>query len=103
MTIGKFQHEGASDTQRLAALSVYPNTGTWRRQVLDSILSSGVIGATDEDLQLALNMNPSTQRPRRVELVEGGWVEDSKGRRKTRSGRDAVVWVATGKALLCRP
>jgi hypothetical protein len=44
-------------------------------------------------------MNPSTQRPRRVELVEGGWVEDSGERRPTRSGMDAVVWRGTDKVL----
>lgn len=37
-------------------------------------------------------MGGSTERPRRVELVEGGHVVDSGLRRLTRSRRFAVVW-----------
>jgi hypothetical protein len=38
-------------------------------------------------------MNPSTQRPRRIELCEAEAVIDSGLRRLTRSSRAAVVWV----------
>lgn len=93
-TIGKFQRPtDAAETQRTAAVLAYPSTGTWRRKVLDAITVAGNHGMTDEQIQEALRMNPSTQRPRRVELVEGGWVMDSGRRRSTRSRRDAVVWV----------
>lgn len=95
-TLGKFQAPGATwtpDTQRQAAVAAYPNTGTARRRVLDFIALHG--GATDEEMQDGLNMNPSTQRPRRVELVEGGWVEDSGRTRKTGSGSAACVWALT--------
>jgi hypothetical protein len=94
--IGKFQRPGdAAYTQRLAALQAYPATGTQRRRVLDFIGYAGPNGATDEEMQFALAMNPSTQRPRRVELVEGGWVEESEMVRRTVSKRDAVVWALT--------
>ena len=93
--VGKYQRPGAAaETQRRAAESVYPATGTWRRRVLNAIVAAGLRGATDEELQQALGMNPSTERPRRVELVEQGWIEDSGRRRPTRSGRFAVVWVS---------
>jgi hypothetical protein len=49
-------------------------------------------GGTDEELQDALGMNPNTQRPRRIELVERGLVRDSGRTRKTKSGRRATVW-----------
>lgn len=92
-TIGKFQRPGdAAETQIPAAVEIYPASGTQRRKVLNFITEMGERGATDEEIQLALQMNPSTQRPRRVELVEGGWVEDSGERRFTRSRRSAVVW-----------
>lgn len=95
-TVGKYQRPGAAaPTQRLAALEAQPATGTWRRRVLTAIVARGEQGATDEELQDALGLNPSTERPRRVELVEGGWIEDSERRRPTRSGRYAVVWVLT--------
>lgn len=38
-------------------------------------------------------MNPSTERPRRVELVENGLVEDSGRVRQTDSKTEAVVWI----------
>ena len=52
----------------------------------------GMKGATDEEIQHALGMNPSTERPRRIELVRMGLVVDSGETRKTASGRSAVVW-----------
>ena len=42
----------------------------------------------------ALTMNPSTQRPRRIELEKLGLVLRTAQTRKTTSGRDAVVFVA---------
>lgn len=67
---------------------------TQRERVLAAIRATGVRGCTDEELQLHLNLNPSTQRPRRVELVRRGQVQDSGRTRPTRSGRRATVWVA---------
>lgn len=83
-----------SPTSVAAAEHAEPKAATLRRVVLDYIRSQGRDGATDEQVQNALSMNPSTQRPRRVELVEGGLVCDSGVTRKTQSGRSAVVWVA---------
>lgn len=95
-TVGKYQRPGdAAETQRLAAFEALPQTGTQRRRVLNAISRAGDDGRTDEELQRELEMNPSTQRPRRVELVEQGWIEDSGHRRSTRSGRSAVVWILT--------
>jgi hypothetical protein len=78
--------QSSSETQRARLLS-------WLRgvQSLDARFHKG---ATDEEMQTALRMNPSTQRPRRVELVEEGLIVDSGERRPTRSGRAAIVWAA---------
>lgn len=98
-TIGKFQRPGTpAETQRQAAVAIYPTTGTKRRRVLDAFRSAGQAGATDDEIQVALDMDPSTQRPRRVELVEGGWLQDTGFRRNTRSGRSATVWCLTDAA-----
>ena len=86
---GKARRDGSA-TSKAAALSVAPRTGTQRRRVLDAIAASG--GLTDEEIQARLAMNPSTQRPRRVELVEGGWIKDSGARRPSSSGRESIVW-----------
>jgi predicted ArsR family transcriptional regulator len=95
-TVGKFQRPGAAAvTQRSAAIEAYPATGTQRRRVLQTIASLGERGATDEELQHILDMNPSTERPRRVELVESGWIENSEDKRPTKAGRSAVVWCLT--------
>lgn len=51
-------------------------------------------GATDEQIATALCMNPSTARPRRVELVRQGLIVDSGRTRLTASGRAATVWEA---------
>lgn len=66
---------------------------TLRQQVLEYITSLYEFGATDDEMQRHLNMPGSTQRPRRQELQEMGLVKDSGRRRKTLSGRDAIVWV----------
>ena len=49
-------------------------------------------GATDEQAQDELQMNPSAQRPRRIELCDLGMLADSGRTELTRSGRLATVW-----------
>jgi len=93
--VGKFQRPGAAAiTQRIAAVEMTPLTGKARMKVLFALADS-LSGMTDEEMQADTGMNPSTQRPRRVELAEGGWVEDSGRKRLTKSGRLAVVWTVT--------
>lgn len=82
-----------SDTSVAAAKQIEPITGALRLAVYAMLVSRGWVGATDEEMQDALEMAPNTQRPRRIELVEDGWVRDSGRTRPTRSGRKAVVWV----------
>lgn len=83
------------DTERAAAELVTPRTGTQRARVLDYIGEAGQRGATDEEVAAGLGMLANTERPRRVELEEGGWVRDSGRRRDTASGTAAVVWELT--------
>jgi len=91
---GKAQTVGQSDTSKVAARLAYPRSGTQRWRVLTLLASTTL---TDEEIQHRLGMNPNTERPRRVELVEGGWVEDSGERRNTASERPSVVWRLTAK------
>jgi len=83
-----------SDTSVAAADAIKPKAGTLRSRV-HIHLTGCADGATDEEMQSALLMNPSTQRPRRIELEAAGLVRDSGLRRRTRSGRKATVWEAT--------
>lgn len=83
-----------SPTSIEAAERIAPDALTLRDLVLAEIIRRG--GATDEEIAGELALNPSTSRPRRIELVEAGLVRDSGQTRKTASGRAAVVWIATG-------
>ena len=80
------------DTSRAAALEVAPRTGTQRWRVLQFVTACGDDGATDDEIQDALAMSGNTERPRRLELVEGGWIIDS-GTRRRHQGRDRIVWI----------
>jgi hypothetical protein len=96
---GKHQRPGdAAETQISSAMEIQPASGRERIRVLNVIAATEGRGATDEEIQILLQMNPSTERPRRVELVEKGWVEKTELRRRTRSGRSAVVWRLTPAA-----
>ena len=85
-------HVRGSSTSRAAADRQLASgtTPTKRAQVLAAIDASGTLGMTDKEVQAALGMRGSTQRPRRVELVERKQVQDS-GQVRGRS----VAWVAT--------
>lgn len=83
-----------SETSKAAAIAAEPNAGTQRRRVLDCLRKWQSRGLTDHQMQVWLEMNPSTQRPRRIELVRAGLVKDSGQTRLTPSGKRAVVWVA---------
>ena len=83
------------DTARAAALAAWPKTGTQRAQVLAALARFDL---TDEQIQRWTALPANTERPRRVELVRGGWVTDSGQRRKTEAGLEAVVWTLTDKA-----
>jgi hypothetical protein len=84
-----------SPTSQAAALAVEPRSGTLRAMVLSFLRGRGATGATDEEIQLRVPMNANTERPRRVELVRGGFILDSGRTRPTVSGDEAVVWVAS--------
>lgn len=89
----RLRYQKHSETSMSAAIESLRGADNQRGRVFRFIEDSGHFGATDEEIQLALGMNPSTQRPRRVELVEDLLVvRDSGRRRKTTSGRSAVVW-----------
>lgn len=81
-----------SATSAAAADSLGPATlNAMQRRVYEFLLERGAAGATDEEMQKELEMNPSTQRPRRVELARKGLIVEM-GTRRTTSGRMAVVW-----------
>lgn len=97
---GKVRAEPSMTSAR-AARNVEPRTGTQRAAVLIDIVEHD--GATDLDIARRLSMLDSSVRPRRGELVEGGYVADS-GRIREHRGSTWVVWQATtdGRAWYVR-
>lgn len=83
-----------SETSRRAAKQAKAKAPTEREKVLAYFRKQGERGATDDECQQALGMDPSTQRPRRVELWRARLVVGTPVTRPTRSGRAAQVWVA---------
>jgi len=83
-----------SETSVEAAELIEPNAATLRGHVLAFLRARGEHGAIDEEVQEGLDMNPSTQRPRRIELYNAGLVKDSDRTRLTRRCRKSVVWTA---------
>lgn len=80
-----------SVTSRAAADSLDGKTlNALQKRVLDFI-AWRPSGATDEEIANELEMNPSTVRPRRIELARRGMIVEG-GSRRTTSGRMAVVW-----------
>lgn len=84
-----------SDTSRAAAEQAAPRAAVGRSRVLELLRAALPDGLTDEQIARTLRMNPSTERPRRIELVRAQLVVDSGRTRHTRAKVRAVVWVAT--------
>lgn len=82
-----------AETSRSAASSMVESSKAIRADVLREIRTCG--GLTDDELERVLHRRHQTVSARRRELVLLGLVKDSETRRKTSSGRSAVVWVAT--------
>ena len=82
-----------SRTSREAADEISGVSRSLRARVLDYIVTHGPV--TDEQIANALGMNPSTERPRRIELVAAGLVQAHYELARTSSGRRATTWVAS--------
>lgn len=82
-----------SVTSLAAAESMKPASSTYRRLVLQ-VLRQHPLGLTDEEIVGLTGLNPSTARPRRIELLTMGAIRDSGTTRKTKSGRQATVWLS---------
>ncbi len=88
-------HQRHSDTSRAAALAMIPKFKGLMLNLFRFFKARGELGMTDEEGQFMSGINGNSYRPGRVKLVDLGLVVDSGMRRKTRSGKEAVVWVAT--------
>ena len=87
----------ASETSRAAAERIRPLSSIARQRVYDAILASGERGLTDAEIRELTGLVSDTARPRRRELVKGGFVRDSGRERPSPSGRPMQVWICTAK------
>jgi hypothetical protein len=79
-----------SATSVAAGEAIKPDAMTLRERVYRCILTNGPI--TDEAIAELTEMNPSTARPRRIELQRAGRIR-ADGTRMTKSARQATAWV----------
>lgn len=86
-------HQRSSDTSWESAKAVAPNFSARMLKILEKISTVG--GMTDEEGQYGLEIDGNSYRPARVTLAKHGLILDSGERRKTHSGRNAVVWEIT--------
>lgn len=86
--------KNAPETSRIAAGRIAGHAGTLRAAVFALLRERGEHGATDQEIQLALNLTSDTEVPRRWELVNAGAVVASGRKRKTLSNCPATVWIA---------
>lgn len=91
----RVRNPGSPTDTQAAALTAMPISGTARLATLDVLVHAMPEGATDEEIAEITCLAMNTVRPRRGELVTGGWVEDSGVHRPTESGNEAIVWRVT--------
>jgi hypothetical protein len=92
--------EDTWDTSAAAAGSVLDSKDSQRAMVFAAIRAAGLEGRTDDELQIELQLDGSSERPRRWELWRLNLIavrRDDRNqpvRRLTRTNRRAVVWIA---------
>jgi hypothetical protein len=91
----------STDTSAEAGASMVTHVGKLARQCFDEIASvyrNDGVGMTVDALEQVLNRSHQSVSARVNELRNKGWLTDSGVRRKTRSGRAAIVWTVSEQA-----
>ena len=84
-----------SETSRRAAIDAYPRQGSQRWKILKALVVSPL---TRYEIMQQTGLLENSVRPRVVELIEGGWIEETDQTRPTGSKSKAVVLALTAKA-----
>jgi hypothetical protein len=80
----------ADATSEAAARAIAVKSGSQRHKVLDALYRFG--DQTDEELQIRLQLDQNSERPRRGELVDAGFVTPTNLQRLNRKGLQCRVW-----------
>ena len=83
-----------SRTSAAAADALRPATLNRLHRLVLEYIAANPNGVTDEEIASGLQLNPSTARPRRIELARRGLIVEA-GTRRSKSGRMATVWRIT--------
>ena len=90
-----------SKTSKAAAEDMADFAPGLAQRVLRFIRSRGAEGATDDEIEVGMELSHQNASARRNDLVKRGLVKDSGTERRTRSGHRAIVWVeGAGEALV---
>jgi hypothetical protein len=88
--------QGKKDTSKLAAKKIEPHVGTARHRILEEFRNYAFdvdeYGFTDSELMKRTDYLQNTLRPRRNELVEMGFLEDTGHKRKNPRGNLEIIW-----------
>ena len=90
----------AQRTSVAAALSALPRSGTIRLKVYYYFVLRGLRGATDQEVEIALQISGNTLRPTRGSLVKDGYLIDTGTTRKNYNEQDCIVWRAVEGDML---
>ena len=85
------------DTSHDAQLSLRPVLPHLEQRVWEQIVKQGTYGMTCDELEQFLDLSHQTASARCTALYHKGRIVDSGHRRRTRSGRGAIVWLAHGE------
>jgi predicted transcriptional regulator len=81
-------------TSKDAAKSMEPKASALRIRILSELQVRASFGATCDELEQAMSLSHQTASARLREMVLAGSIVDSEQKRRTRSGRGAIVWYA---------
>ena len=90
-----FHHDGLP-TEKSAAKSARRSAASLRELAYAFIRRRGREGATRDEVDAVLGKTPNVTQPRLWELEHAGRIQKTGRSRETRSGRQAVVYIATG-------
>jgi hypothetical protein len=78
-----------------AMMKALPKRESRRGRVYQYLVDQQERGATDQEMQKALNMSGDTLRPTRLSLLKDYLITDSGQTRQNENGNDCIVWVVS--------
>lgn len=83
-----------------AAINFEPKRNSITHKVYNYVVSTGLVGATDQELEKILRMEGNTIRPARGKLVKNYLISDSGRTRRNDKNNECIVWIATEEGML---